>query len=162
MVVSRGVVLMVGVALSFAFACGGQSVHEGEPRGAGGTGGAAGTDITHVGSGSWMGGTVNPGGGAPVDVKGINEGYAGIQCTDEDGGAGITRKGSVYFPESDLRGPLTDYCDSNGNLVEYYCDSGCAHGIRHRDGCLYNGGFDSLVVTCNGICLDGACAPPPE
>jgi hypothetical protein len=167
-----GALGFVGCVMSiFALACGGQSIHEGE---LGGAGGSAGGGPTQLGSGSWTGGTVNPGaGGAPVDIEGLLKGFAGVNCVDDEkhvsgDPVGILTRGTV-LPGClepglgcDTSYAQTDYCDSNGNLIEYFCDGHCARGFPDGHDCTFNGGAGFLVVTCNGRCLDGACAPLSE
>jgi len=68
-------------------------------------------------------------------------GEAGETCTDSDGGLNfvkgtVTQGGATY----------TDYCDANGNLVEYFCQ-----GTR-----LQSGDFECPP---GAVCRDGSCVP---
>jgi hypothetical protein len=110
---------------------------------------------------------VHPDDASTVVVAAIGFGYAGAGCQDDgtaDDRVGILTKGNAYT-DHDPEKVFTDSCDTDGNLVEYYCESECTTGAEalSNDGwnCMLFGGVGSIRVTCDGRCLEGACVPLP-
>ncbi len=83
-------------------------------------------------------------------------------CSDNDGGLKYDKKGVVKTGEgcsggSCIENTYVDYCDSNGNLVEFYCSGEQkkstvvrpGNGVECDDGALYN--FVNLKVNMDKV-----------
>ncbi len=69
-------------------------------------------------------------------------------CTDPDGRDYFTKNTVVVLTFDGVENSYVDYCDDEGYLVEYICDTDVEHSSR-RQGCEHG-------------CVDGACLPAVE
>ena len=75
----------------------------------------------------------------------LNETVAQKKCEDSDGGKNYTIKGIVTITnQTTASQKYEDGCFSDKGLYEYYCDN--------------NGNIALETVSCEGVCLEGACS----
>lgn len=175
--------LLASVALTVA--CGGQSITEREDEsggtGGGGSGGATGGAGANGGastSGGTTGGSIAVGGtggggeGGSAALAGTSC-KAGGPCMDPDGSTDDPM--GIHVPSTTVgtNGELTDGCDPDGNVVEYYCETNCsaadAAPIPATGGaanepvsCYFLGSVAATIVRCDReqhfFCSAGTCA----
>ena len=67
-------------------------------------------------------------------------------CIETDGGNDPYTRGDLTIAAG---APISDWCNSAGRLIEYYCESGSAIEQSYE------------VYDCATSCVDGACETPP-
>ncbi|MBW2978085.1 hypothetical protein KY331_04535 [Candidatus Woesearchaeota archaeon] len=74
-----------------------------------------------------------------------------VQCTDSDGGKNYYKQGIVEINLPGLHGTSEDFCEGNGDLIEFMCPSDKNSGQADFD--FYH---------CPYGCKNGACLEAPE
>jgi hypothetical protein len=157
--------------ITLVLACGGRSLRDGSD-GSDGTGPAASGGAGNAGTGG-AGGGGNEGNQGGTGA--IGGGHAGGPCGDADSTVSDPTGIHTKAIATDSFTEFVDYCDADGNLVEYYCETNCSAGLDDapqppEDGrtwdlassCYTLGRIAPLVVTCEDVCdsctcLGGAC-----